>query len=45
VNWLAGLHAAAALFHHVILRDRVMRMMLPLRLGAVLPPRERPDSR
>ena len=26
---LAGLHAAAALFHHYILRDRVLRRMLP----------------
>ncbi len=26
---LAGLHAAAALFHHVILRDGVLRRMLP----------------
>lgn len=28
--WLAGLHAAAAIFHHVFLRDRVLRQMLPV---------------
>jgi cytochrome b561 len=31
-NWimiLAGLHAAAALFHHYILRDDVLRRMSP----------------
>lgn len=27
--WLAGLHAAAAIFHHVILKDRVLLSMLP----------------
>ena len=27
--WLAGLHAAAAIFHHVILKDRVLLTMLP----------------
>jgi cytochrome b561 len=27
---LAGLHAAAALFHHAILRDGVLRRMLPM---------------
>lgn len=26
---LAGLHAAAALFHHYVLRDGVLRRMLP----------------
>jgi cytochrome b561 len=44
IIWLAGLHAAAALFHHVILRDRVLRMMLPFHLGTALPPKGRPDS-
>jgi cytochrome b561 len=29
IIWLAGLHAAAALFHHFFLHDRVLRMMLP----------------
>jgi cytochrome b561 len=29
IVWLAGLHAAAALFHHFILRDNVLRSMLP----------------
>ncbi|WP_095198571.1 cytochrome b [Mesorhizobium carmichaelinearum] len=28
IMWLAGLHAAAAIFHHVFLRDRVLRQML-----------------
>ena len=42
--WLAGLHALAALFHHVILRDGLLRIMLPPRVGAALPPRDRPDN-
>lgn len=29
--YLIGLHAAAALFHHYILRDNTLRRMLPLR--------------
>jgi len=29
ILWLAGLHAAAALFHHFILKDRVLISMLP----------------
>ena len=29
IVWLAGFHAAAALFHHFILRDNVLRSMLP----------------
>jgi cytochrome b561 len=29
IIWLAGFHAAAALFHHFILRDDVLRSMLP----------------
>lgn len=29
IMWLAGLHAAAAIFHHLFLRDRVLRQMLP----------------
>ena len=29
IMWLAGLHAAAAIYHHVFLRDRVLRQMLP----------------
>jgi len=32
LHWLAGLHAAAALFHHYVLRDGVLAAMLP-RLG------------
>jgi cytochrome b561 len=31
IVWLAGLHAAAGLFHHFFLRDRVLRSMLPKR--------------
>ena len=27
--WLVGLHAAAALFHHYVMRDATMRRMLP----------------
>jgi cytochrome b561 len=29
IIWLAGLHAAAALFHHYLLQDNVLRSMLP----------------
>jgi cytochrome b561 len=29
VLWLAGLHAAAALFHHLVLRDDVLVSMVP----------------
>jgi len=29
IMWLVGLHAAAALFHHVWLKDRVLLTMLP----------------
>lgn len=29
IIWLAGLHAAAALFHHYFRRDGVLRAMLP----------------
>jgi len=32
VVWVAGLHAAAALFHHFILRDVVLTSMLPRRM-------------
>ena len=31
ILWLAGLHAAAALFHHFVLRDDVLWAMLPAR--------------
>lgn len=31
IMWIAGLHAAAALFHHFVLKDRVLRSMLPLK--------------
>ncbi len=30
VMWMAGLHAAAAIFHHVVLKDRVLTTMLPI---------------
>jgi cytochrome b561 len=29
--WLIGIHAAASLFHHYILRDRVFARMMPVR--------------
>lgn len=29
IMWLAGFHAAAALFHHYVLRDDTLRSMLP----------------
>jgi cytochrome b561 len=29
IMWLAGLHAAAALYHHFIRKDGVLRSMLP----------------
>ena len=29
--WLIGLHAAASLFHHYVLRDRLLARMIPLR--------------
>lgn len=29
IIWVAGFHAAAALFHHYILRDNTLRSMLP----------------
>ena len=33
IVWVAGLHAAAALFHHFVMRDRVLLTMLPAWLG------------
>ena len=29
ILWVAGVHAAGALYHHFVLRDRVLRSMLP----------------
>ena len=29
ILWVAGAHGAAALYHHFVLRDRVLRSMLP----------------
>ena len=29
IIWLAGLHAVAALYHHVVLKDGVLKSMLP----------------
>ncbi|MGA8785710.1 MAG: cytochrome b, partial [Polaromonas sp.] len=29
IVWLAGFHAAAALFHHFVLKDGVLASMLP----------------
>lgn len=31
ILWVAGAHAAAALYHHFVLRDRVLASMLPWR--------------
>jgi len=31
IVWLAGLHAVAAIYHHVILKDSVLVTMLPLK--------------
>lgn len=33
IMWIAGLHAVAALFHHFVLRDNVLKAMLPERKG------------
>ena len=30
IVWIAGLHAAAALFHHFVMKDRVLMSMLPV---------------
>ncbi len=32
IMWFAGLHAAAAIFHHVVLKDGVLAAMLPWKL-------------
>src|ERR1700730_6542792 len=39
IIWLAGFHAAAALFHHYFLRDNILTSMLPdlIRLSALRP--------
>ena len=29
ILWVAGVHAAAGLYHHFVLRDRVLGSMLP----------------
>jgi len=29
INWVAGLHALAALYHHDVLKDKVLASMLP----------------
>lgn len=31
IVWLAGLHAAAAIYHHLVLQDGVLKSMLPRR--------------
>ena len=38
---LVSLHVAAALWHHLVLRDHTLRMMLPRRRGRndIVPPR------
>jgi cytochrome b561 len=40
ILWLAGLHAAAAIYHHAFLRDSVLVSMLPNRFGAPEPKRQ-----
>jgi len=30
ILWVAGLHAAAAIYHHLVLKDGVLRSMLPV---------------
>jgi cytochrome b561 len=40
--YLIGLHAAAALFHHYVMRDDALRRMLPRRRPPVAPPRPTP---
>ena len=39
IIWLAGFHAAAALFHHYFMRDNILTSMLPdwIRLSALRP--------
>ena len=34
ILWLAGLHAAAAIYHHLVLKDGVLVSMLPSRVAA-----------
>ena len=36
ILWLAGFHALASLYHHFILKDRVLTSMLPARVAAAL---------
>jgi len=31
IMWLAGLHAVAAIYHHLILKEGVLKSMLPQR--------------
>lgn len=33
IMWLAGLHAVAAIYHHVVLKDGVLSAMLPSRVS------------
>lgn len=47
--WMIGLHAAAALFHHHVMRDDTLQRMWPARIAAARPsapplPLERIDS-
>lgn len=42
IVWLAGFHAAAALFHHFVLRDGVLAAMLPEALARRLSGRRGP---
>jgi cytochrome b561 len=43
--WLAGLHAVAALYHHVLLKDGVLVSMLPRWLAAARPAEPPPVDR
>ena len=36
ILWLAGFHALASLYHHFVLKDRVLTSMLPARVAGVL---------
>ena len=35
IIWLAGLHAVAGLFHHYVLKDDVLRSMMPRRRSSI----------
>lgn len=39
--WLAGLHALAAIYHHVVRGDEVLLMMLPRKIGNWIPRKDK----